>query len=149
MEDSKQIIAKGKYNITFYIQVTLYHRINVGGFQVSSYLQRLLQLRYPSLQGLITLSRAEELVHNHCYIAEDYIQALSQKAWPQCTVQLPYVGGSVGQVLDPSEQVEKDQQRRERARQHLLRLSQSKREEKVRTFINPSEYPWHFKKFEI
>ena len=107
-------------------------------------MQRLLQLRYPSLQGLITLSRAEELVHHHCYIAEDYIQTLSQRAWPQCTVQLPYVGGSVGQALDPSEQVEKDQQRRERARQHLLRLSQSKREEKVRTFIILSDCQWYF-----
>ena len=34
-------------------------RIGVGGFLMASYLQRLLQLRWPSAAAAITLSRAE------------------------------------------------------------------------------------------
>ena len=112
-------------------------RINVGGLHVSSYLQRLLQLRYQALQSLISLTRSEELVHTHCFIADSYIETLSRKDWPTVTVQLPYIaaggGGGVvgGASIDLAKQEEKVLQRRERARQHLLRLSQTKREEKV------------------
>ncbi|XP_019849311.1 PREDICTED: actin-related protein 5-like [Amphimedon queenslandica] len=111
-------------------------RINVGGWHISSYLQRLLQLRYQALQSLISLTRAEELVHTHCFVAERYIEMLSKKDWPKLTVQLPYVaiggGGAVGGAsIDLAKQEEKVLQRRERARQHLLRLSQTKREEKI------------------
>ena len=113
-------------------------RINVGGLHVSSYLQRLLQLRYQALQSLISLTRSEELVHTHCFIADSYIETLSRKDWPTVTVQLPYIaagggggGGVGGASIDLAKQEEKVLQRRERARQHLLRLSQTKREEKV------------------
>ena len=125
-----------KYILRLYQIYLFVFRINVGGLHVSHYLLRLLQLRYPALQSLLTLSRAEELVHNHCVIANDYIRALSEKCWPNITIQLPFnygVGG--GQVIDFAKQEEKDQQRRERARQHLLRLSQNKREEKVGRII--------------
>ena len=111
-------------------------RINVGGLHVSSYLQRLLQLRYQALQSLISLTRSEELVHTHCFISDSYIESLSRKDWPTVTVQLPYIaagggGGVAGASIDLAKQEEKVLQRRERARQHLLRLSQTKREEKV------------------
>lgn len=38
------------------------------------YLQRLLQLKYPGHFAAITLSRMEEILHEHSYIAEDYIE---------------------------------------------------------------------------
>ena len=97
---------------------------------MNSYLQRLLQLRYPPLQGLLTVSRTQELVETHCYVSSDYMQDLRERTWRPCTVQFPFVGVASSSV-DLVEQSEKDQQRRERARQHLLRLSQRKREEKV------------------
>lgn len=37
-------------------------RINLGGFQITSYLHRLLQLKYPVHVNAITLSRAEVLL---------------------------------------------------------------------------------------
>lgn len=49
-------------------------RINLGGCQAAVYLQRLLQLKYPGHFAAITLSRMEEILHEHSYIAEDYIE---------------------------------------------------------------------------
>ncbi len=47
-------------------------RVNLGGGQAAAYLQRLLQLKYPANQTVITLSRMEELLHQHSYVALDY-----------------------------------------------------------------------------
>lgn len=96
---------------------------------MTSYLHRLLQLRYPALQGLLSTSRAQEIVENHCYVSEDYLVDLRDNRLKSCIVQFPFVGEAL--PVDLAEQTEKDQQRRERARQHLLRMSQRKREEKV------------------
>lgn len=49
-------------------------RVNVAGSQAASYLQRLLQLKYPGHLAAITLSRMEELLHEHSYAAVDYHQ---------------------------------------------------------------------------
>lgn len=46
--------------------------MNVAGSQSASYLQRLLQLKYPGHLAAITLSRVEELLHEHSYTAVDY-----------------------------------------------------------------------------
>lgn len=48
--------------------------INLGGSQAAGYLQRLLQLKYPGHLAAITLSRMEEILHEHSYIAEDYVE---------------------------------------------------------------------------
>lgn len=47
-------------------------RVNVAGSQAASYLQRLLQLKYPGHLAAITLSRMEELLHEHSYTAVNY-----------------------------------------------------------------------------
>ena len=47
-------------------------RVNVAGSQAASFLQRLLQLKYPGHLAAITLSRVEELLHEHSYTAVDY-----------------------------------------------------------------------------
>ncbi len=47
-------------------------RVNVAGSQAANYLQRLLQLKYPGHLAAITLSRVEELLHEHSYVAVDY-----------------------------------------------------------------------------
>ena len=40
-------------------------RINLGGFHITSYMHRLLQLKYPAHVNAITLSRAEVLKHRY------------------------------------------------------------------------------------
>ncbi|XP_072046069.1 actin-related protein 5-like isoform X2 [Amphiura filiformis] len=47
-------------------------RINVGGCQATGFLHRLLQLKYPAHFAAVNLSRAEELMNEHTYMATDY-----------------------------------------------------------------------------
>ena len=60
-----------------------------------SYLQRLLQLKYPDLLAYITLSRMQELINHHCYVAEEYGAELTDWATGKHekdfrVTQLPY-----------------------------------------------------------
>lgn len=61
-------------------------RINLGGCQAAVYLQRLLQLKYPGHFAAITLSRMEEILHEHSYIAEDYIEGKTSCNLPSGSV---------------------------------------------------------------
>lgn len=54
-------------------------RINLGGFQIMTFLHRLLQLKYPVHVNAISLSRIEWLLHTHCSVAYDYSDEL--KKW--------------------------------------------------------------------
>lgn len=58
-------------------------RVNVAGSQSASYLQRLLQLKYPGHLAAVTLSRVEELLHEHSYTAVDYHEGTGFK-FPYC-----------------------------------------------------------------
>lgn len=51
-------------------------RLNLGGIQMINFLHRLLQLKYPTHVNALTISRAEELLHEHCLIAFDYMEQL-------------------------------------------------------------------------
>lgn len=51
-------------------------RINTGGQHIIMFLHRLLQLKYPVHTAAITLGRAEELFHEHCYISGNYHEEL-------------------------------------------------------------------------
>lgn len=77
-------------------QYTKIRRINLGGFQIITFLHRLLQLKYPVHVNAISLSRIEWLLHTHCSVAYDYFAEL--KKW-SCLefyeknvkkIQLPY-----------------------------------------------------------
>lgn len=71
-------------------------RLNTGGWNIITFLHRILQLKYPAHAAAITLSRAEELLHSICAIAVDYKEELSR--WNDSTyyeenikkIQLPY-----------------------------------------------------------
>uniref|UniRef100_A0AAV2LVR3 Uncharacterized protein n=1 Tax=Knipowitschia caucasica TaxID=637954 RepID=A0AAV2LVR3_KNICA len=58
-------------------------RVNVGGAQAAVYLQRLLQLKSPAHSAAITLSRMEELLHQHSYCALDYHHELEKWRSPE------------------------------------------------------------------
>uniref|UniRef100_A0A1E1XH64 Actin-related protein 5 n=1 Tax=Amblyomma aureolatum TaxID=187763 RepID=A0A1E1XH64_9ACAR len=86
-------------------------RISLGGNNIIAYLQRLLQLKHPHLTAAVTLSRAEHLMHQHCYVAENYMEELEKWADvdyfdEHCQlVQLPYnttssgvIGSGVGKM---------------------------------------------------
>lgn len=47
-------------------------RINLGGLNLSLYLQRLMQLKYPKLTQEFTFTKCEQLVQKYCKYSEDY-----------------------------------------------------------------------------
>lgn len=71
-------------------------RLNTGGWNVVTFLHRILQLKYPAHTNAITLSRAEELLHTICEIAQDYKEELNNWANTEYyenniqKIQLPY-----------------------------------------------------------
>lgn len=112
-------------------------RINLGGVNVVAYLNRLLQLSHPPLLPHLTLTRAQEMVHSHCYLAIEYSTELQDWASGGRSddirvAQLPYSPSLATPLLvDAAGKETRDKQRRERAREQLLKINQRKREEKI------------------
>ncbi|CAL8369457.1 unnamed protein product [Lota lota] len=109
-------------------------RVNVGGSQAASYLQRLLQLKYPGHLAAVTLSRMEELLHEHSYTAADYHKELERWRSPDFyerevhRMQLPFSAKMAPGVCASAEE------RQERRAQQLRRLQENsarRREEKL------------------
>ena len=112
-------------------------RINLGGLQMISYLQRLLQLKYPSHVASATFSRAEELLHDYGYVADDYGEELSR--WADDAdyydkmvrrIQLPFTPAPTAAAN--SQALEQQQQRRKENVRRLVEINAKKREERVR-----------------
>nr|XP_046251917.1 actin-related protein 5 [Scatophagus argus] len=108
-------------------------RVNVAGSQAASYLQRLLQLKYPGHLAAITLSRVEELLHEHSYIAGDYQEELEKWRSPEFyeqevhRMQLPFSGKVPGGCVS----VEERQERRAQQLRRLQEINARRREEKL------------------
>eukprot|EP00057_Strongylocentrotus_purpuratus_P007614 XP_011662088.1 PREDICTED: actin-related protein 5 [Strongylocentrotus purpuratus] len=88
-------------------------RLNIGGTHLTGYLLRLLQLKYPAHQSSINLSRAEELLKDHVYAAEDCWAEYDDWSCPEYfqkhvhKIQLPYTplpGWSVGSKKERRQQ---------------------------------------------
>ncbi|MBN3325175.1 ARP5 protein, partial [Atractosteus spatula] len=108
-------------------------RVNMGGSHAASYLQRLLQLKYPGHLAAITLSRMEELLQEHSYTALDYQEELER--W-RCAdfyerevhrIQLPFSSKLAGSTLSAEER----QERRTQQLRRLQELNSRRREEKL------------------
>ncbi|OCT60574.1 actin-related protein 5 [Xenopus laevis] len=108
-------------------------RINIGGYHSVTYLQRLLQLKYPGHLSAITLSRMEEILHDHCYVPEDYMDELRKWRCPNYyeenvhKMQLPFSAKLLTNVI-PSEE---KQERRQQQLKRLQELNTRRREEKL------------------
>ncbi|XP_068196441.1 actin-related protein 5 [Antennarius striatus] len=108
-------------------------RVNVAGSQAAFYLQRLLQLKYPGHLAAITLSRVEELLHEHSYTAVDYHEELEKWRSPEFyerevhRMQLPYSGKVPGGCVS----VEERQERRAQQLRRLQEINARRREEKL------------------
>lgn len=108
-------------------------RINLGGSQAAGYLQRLLQLKYPGHLAAITLSRMEEILQEHSYIAEDYAAELQKWRCPDYyennvhKMQLPFSSKLLGSTLTAEEK----QERRQQQLRRLQELNARRREEKL------------------
>ncbi|ESP04525.1 hypothetical protein LOTGIDRAFT_136147, partial [Lottia gigantea] len=110
-------------------------RLNFGGIHLDTFMQRLLQLKYPGHFTSITLSRCEGLLRDHCYLATDYLSELSQ--WTSTEyytenvhkIQLPYVTVSFRSQLTAEQQKERRLQQIKR----LKEVNQKRRLEKLKS----------------
>lgn len=114
------------------VQYDRMRRLNTGGYHITSFLHRILQLKYPSHANAITLSRSEELVRGICAVAVDYGAEVAKWADPDYydsnirRIQLPYVH-NVANTLTAEQQKER---KRELARR-LTEINARKREERL------------------
>lgn len=108
-------------------------RINIGGYHITSYMHRLLQLKYPVHVNAITPSRAEELIHEHSMIALNYQEEISKWADPDyydtnvLRVQLPYVAPT----STPGLTIEQQKERKRELARRLMEINARKREERL------------------
>ncbi|XP_036390221.1 actin-related protein 5 [Megalops cyprinoides] len=111
-------------------------RVNVGGSHAAAYLQRLLQLKYPGHLAAVTLSRMEELLHEHSYTALDYQEELEK--WRSAEfyerevhrLQLPFSSKLLGGAVSVEERQEKRAQQLRRL-QEINARNARRREEKL------------------
>lgn len=108
-------------------------RINLGGSEIICYLHKLLQLKYPVHVNAITMSRVEEVIHEHSSIALDYQEEIKKWANPDYyeanvkRVQLPFVQTTTSSGLTAEQQKER---KKEMARR-LIEINARKREERL------------------
>ncbi|KAI9270702.1 actin-related protein, ARP5 class [Phascolomyces articulosus] len=84
-DDGSGIVISAGHNATHIIP-TLHgkgllertKRISYGGTQATDYMLKLMQLKYPTFPTKMTNSQAQELVHNHVHVADDYQEALKK-----------------------------------------------------------------------
>ncbi|RVE70311.1 hypothetical protein OJAV_G00063400 [Oryzias javanicus] len=108
-------------------------RVNVAGSQAASYLQRLLQLKYPGHLSSITLSRMEELLHEHSYTAADYHEEMEKWRSPEFyeqevhRMQLSFSGKLPSGCVTAEER----QERRAQQLRRLQEINARRREERL------------------
>nr|XP_006818942.1 PREDICTED: actin-related protein 5-like [Saccoglossus kowalevskii] len=133
------IILSSGYQATHVIPVingrvnsTNCKRINIGSSHATSFMHRLLQLKYPAHFTAITLSRSEELTNEHCYMAVDYQDELND--WNSLEyyyenvhkIQLPFTP-IPGSSLSAKDKEERKQQQVKR----LQAMNAKRREERL------------------
>jgi len=110
-------------------------RINLGGLQMISYLHRILQLKYPTHTSAATFSRAEELIHDYGYVAEDYQDEMERWTDPNYydeqvrKIQLPFTAAPTPVASGLA--LEQQQQRRRENVKRLVEINAKKREERL------------------
>ncbi|XP_055335529.1 actin-related protein 5-like [Paramacrobiotus metropolitanus] len=108
-------------------------RIDLGGLNMTLYMQRLLQLKYPVHAASITISRMEEIVHGYCFFADNYATELAKwrsKGHHRSSVlyfQLPFQAAG-----PPAATQEEIDARREENAQRLREMNRKRRLEKLK-----------------
>ncbi|KAJ8979463.1 hypothetical protein NQ317_002813 [Molorchus minor] len=100
-------------------------RLNTGGWNIITFLHRILQLKYPAHAAAITLSRAEELLHTICEIALDYREELSK--WQDSE----YYERNIKKNSVALYFVEQQKERKRELARRLTEINARKREERL------------------
>lgn len=114
------------------IQNDKVRRLNLGGYQMVSYLYRLLQMKYPAHLNAISWTRMEDIFHNHSFVALDYL--LELRKWDNLDyynrnvkkIQLPFAQPAAFNPLAAEEKLKK----RKELTKRLIEANQKRLREK-------------------
>ena len=106
-------------------------RVNLGGVNTLKFMHKFLQLKYTQHRNSITLSKMQEVVENHSYIALDFLEELKSWRDPVRLQQESYVYQL--DMVDPAKKEEQEKARR----QKLILNIQNKQLKDVEGKISP------------
>jgi actin-related protein 5 len=110
-------------------------RLNWGRLQANEYLARLLSLKYPAFPGKILYPQYEDLVTEHCYIAQDYVEEMNHYLdWTGLedrdhTIQWPFVEQVV--VQKSEEELARTAEKKKEAGERLKAMAAKMRLDKL------------------
>ena len=106
-------------------------RINLGGTHTLNFMHKFLQLKYYQFQGSILLSKMQEIIESHSFIALDFMEELNSWRDPVTSQEQSYV-----YQLDVLDHSKKEEQERSR-RQKLILNIQNRQLKEVEGKISP------------
>lgn len=124
--------------------LSLSKRINWGGHQSATYMQNLLNLKYPYFPSKVTLGQATFLVHDHCYVSKDYAYELANflnfdgLEKRERVIQAPYTEAPVNEKSE--EELRQIEERRKESGRRLQEQAAKQRLEKLMQKENDLEY---------
>lgn len=124
--------------------LSLAKRINWGGKNAASYMQNLLNLKYPYFPSKINAGQAMSLVHDHCYISKNYAYEISnflkldKLEERERVVQAPYTEAVVPEKS--AEELRQIEERRKESGRRLQEQAAKQRLEKLMQKENDLEY---------
>ncbi|XP_073848208.1 actin-related protein 5 [Musca autumnalis] len=137
--EENSLIVNFGYHTTHVVPILRGHlqhdkirRLNLGGYQMISYLYRLLQMKYPAHLNAISWTRMEDIFHNHSSVAVDYLGEL--RKWDNLEyynaqvkkIQLPYTAPVAPNPLAAEEKLK----RRKEMAKRLIEANQKRLREK-------------------
>lgn len=112
-------------------------RTNVGGYHVTDFTKRLLELKYPLHRQVITAEKVEQLKMEHCYVAQNYSSELQlfQKSSKEAEEktrywQLPFVPSLVEEAPN-EEELARKAAIKEKQGQRLREMAAAKRSSRI------------------
>lgn len=116
-------------------------RLSIGGCEMTDYLLRLLQCKYPTFPYKLSSSQARYILENYTFVAEQYLNELRQFASPETyqtdkdiAFQFPYTNDNETLNQDPAilaEEQARMQEKKEQFRTRMKQQAEQKRLEKL------------------
>ena len=119
-------------------------RLAWGGAPAVEYLQRLLQLKYPTFPQRITTTQTQTMLEELCYVSPDYDEEIASYAYPEAlasvdrVVQLPYAEPERREKTQ--EELDRIAERKRAASQRLTEQTRIMRQEKAQQKENDLQY---------
>lgn len=116
-------------------------RLSIGGYEMTDYLLRLLQCKYPTFPYKLSLFQAQSILRNYTFVAEHYLNELRQftsietyQTDKDIAFQFPYTNDNDTLNQDPAllaEEQARIQEKKEQFRTRMKQQAEQKRLEKL------------------